>query len=46
MSSIDGTNIDRVRRDAFEHCIFPLAPVEDVQRDGSEHLCRGARASS
>ncbi len=41
MSSIDGTNIDRVRRDAFDHCIFPLAPVEDVHRDGPNIYVEG-----
>ena len=41
MSITDGTNIDRVRRDAFEHCIFPLARVEDVHRDGPNIYVEG-----
>ncbi len=27
-------NIDALSREAFEHCIFPLANMEDVRRDG------------
>ena len=38
---MDGTNIDRVQRDAFEHCIFPLARVEDVHRDGPNIYVEG-----
>ena len=26
---------------ALEHCVFPLAPVEDVQRDGLKVYVRG-----
>ena len=41
MTITDGTNIDRVRRDAFDHCIFPLARVEDVHRDGPNIYVEG-----
>ena len=34
-------NLDELNRLAFEHCIFPLAEMDDVRRDGPEHLCQG-----
>ncbi len=35
------TNIDELTRDAFEHCIFPLANMEDVHRDGPNIYVKG-----
>ena len=34
-------NIDETRRDAFDHCIFPLANIADVNRDGPNIYVRG-----
>ncbi|HET7717305.1 MAG TPA: aminotransferase class III-fold pyridoxal phosphate-dependent enzyme [Bauldia sp.] len=41
MGISDGTNIDRMRKQAFEHCIFPLARIEDVHRDGPNIYVEG-----
>lgn len=41
MSEAGGANVDRMQRDAFEHCIFPLARVEDVHRDGANIYVEG-----
>jgi adenosylmethionine-8-amino-7-oxononanoate aminotransferase len=41
MSTVDGANVDRMQRDALEHCIFPLARTEDVHRDGANIYVEG-----
>ena len=32
---------DDLMAEALEHCVFPLAPVEDIQRDGPKVYVRG-----
>jgi adenosylmethionine-8-amino-7-oxononanoate aminotransferase len=34
-------NIDETRRRAFDHCIFPLARIEEVRRDGPNIYVEG-----
>ena len=34
-------NIDRMQRQALEHCIFPLARMEDVHREGANIYIEG-----
>jgi putrescine aminotransferase len=41
MGTTGGANVDRMQRDALEHCIFPLARVEDVHRDGANIYVEG-----
>jgi adenosylmethionine-8-amino-7-oxononanoate aminotransferase len=35
------SNIDELNRSAFDHCIFPLASMEDVRRDGPNIYVQG-----
>ena len=35
------SNLDELKRIAFEHCIFPLANVEDVRRNGPHIYTKG-----
>ena len=34
-------NIDQLQREALEHCVFPLARMEDVHRDGANIYAQG-----